>query len=96
MTKSSSLIHQAIEEVNQQLEENQMIDNDPGTVLLGPTAIIDSLTLINLIVTLEQMAEERYGVELSLSSDVSLLSDSHHFNTIGSLTDYVSTLLPQG
>ena len=96
MTKSSSLIHQAIKEVNQQLDENQRINNDPGTVLLGPTAIIDSLTLINLIVTLEQMAEERYGVELSLSSDVSLLSDSNHFNTIGSLTDYVSTLLPKG
>lgn len=87
-------IYRAIDEVNPQLPPGNRIDKSPDTVLLGESAHLDSLTLISLIVAIEQEIDRTFHVTVNLidTEDITSMQTSP-IRTIGSLVHHASERL---
>ena len=59
----------AIDELNEQLPRKQKIRKSVDSVLLGQKGGLDSLGLVNLIVSVEQKIEEDFGLSVSLGME---------------------------
>ena len=89
----SNSIFNAVDEVNLRLPETKRLKKGFDTVLWGPNDGLDSLGLVNLIVTVEERLEEECAIHVNLADQRSMSEASIPFSTIGSLVEYVSLLL---
>ena len=64
-----------------------------GSVLLGENAVIDSLSLVNLIVDLEEEISDQTGVLISLTDDEAVFAEPSPYGSVRNLANYISTLL---
>jgi len=86
-------IYKSIKEVNESLDTKILLDKAIETTLFGKTGTLDSLGLINLIVSVEQNIEEEFDFTISLANDRALSQKHSPFSTIKSLADYIEILL---
>lgn len=63
------------------------------TVLIGGTASIDSMALVNLILDVEDAVRARYGVSLTLADERAMSQTRSPFRTVGTLAEYINLLL---
>ena len=84
------IVQAAIAEVNEQNDEGPAIGAAPETVLLGPDGVADSLTLVNIVVAVEQELESRTGAYVTLIEDDTVLADDGPLRTVGSLAEFVA------
>ena len=63
------------------------------TRLFGGDSLLDSTALVSLIVEVEQQLNETYGIETVIVDDRAMSQAHSPFRTIGSLADYIETLL---
>jgi acyl carrier protein len=63
------------------------------SVLLGENAVIDSLSLVNLIVDLEEEINDRTGVMISLTDDEAVFAEPSPYSSVKNLALYVDQLL---
>lgn len=89
---AAALVQEAIVTLNATLPEEGRISTENGTSLAGSNGILDSLGLIDLIVLIEDLAQRKNEVSISLvgADDVAMLA---HFSNISSLTEYVEQVL---
>ena len=66
------------------------------SVLLGENAVIDSLSLVNLIVDLEEEINDRTGVMISLTDDEAVFAEPSPYSSVKNLAHYVDHLLKKG
>lgn len=78
-------VRAAIEETNGMLDVSKHIGTSPQTPLIGSG--IDSLTLINLVVAIEEHVEDATGAHVSLADRLG--RDTTAFATVGSLTEHL-------
>ena len=52
------ILFKSVEEINKNLDEDQQLELSTETVLLGKDGNIDSITLVNLIVAIEESIED--------------------------------------
>lgn len=83
-----SLIYEVVDEINEMTAEDRQISKSADTVLIGKESAIDSLGLINLLVTLEDKVTAQYGISLRLSYEIA--NPDAPFGTLGALIEYVS------
>ena len=88
----SRVIDDAIDVVNEMLDADAKLRKDPETQLGG----LDSLVIVNLIVTVEEKAEQEFGRELSIYDDIELVTGQEILRTVGSLRDHIATRLNEG
>ena len=89
-------IFRAVDELNQQLPRRQRLRKSVDTFLFGDHGVLDSLGLVNLIVTTEQKIEEEFGIAITLSDEKALSQkDNSPFETIEKLADYISLFLEE-
>lgn len=93
MTKSSEIINIAINEINESSDDGILIVNDPKTLLLSEGSDVDSLTLVNLLITIERVAEEQTGKTITLVDESTLEAEKSPFSNIESLTLYLTSLI---
>lgn len=93
--KIIQVIFDAIDELNEQYPEEQGLIKSIDTVLFGDTGTLDSLGLVNLIVTTEQKIEEELGILVSLADERAMSQKHSPFRTIGSLGDYIAILIKE-
>jgi acyl carrier protein len=86
----TELVFNAISEINEQLPREGHLVSKLETILIGPASPLDSLGLVNLIVTVEQDAEIKWGVALMLFDAMSAGVGETPFNTVGTLVDYIN------
>ena len=91
--KITQVIFRVIDEMNQQLAENLRIEKSTATALLGKSAGLDSLGLVNLIVAVEEEIEEQFGVNITLADERAISQKKSPFKTIGTLVEYITMLL---
>ena len=90
-------IYVAIEELNNQLVSSMnALGKTPETLLFGRGAELDSLTLVSLVVEVEQTIQDYFGVTLTLANEQALSRKNSPFRTVSTLADYVVELLEQG
>ena len=92
MIKASDIITKAIKEINNQFEDVN-IENDPEFLLLDSESSIDSVALVNLFISIETLIEETTGKEIIVVKEDSFESEETPFKSVGSLTEYVESLL---
>jgi acyl carrier protein len=91
--KIVSAIYRAIEWINRELPPDRQLSKTPETRLVGSQSALDSLHLVSLIIGIEREVEETFGVALTLADERALSMKESPFRSIGSLADYISTLL---
>lgn len=63
------------------------------TRLIGKSAVLDSMGLVMLIVDVEQQLEAQHGLVVTLADDRAMSQARSPFASVGSLADYVLTLV---
>jgi acyl carrier protein len=91
----TNAVFRAVDELNQQLPLERRVAKSMHTLLLDGAGGVDSLELINLIVTTEQKIAAEFGAEIILTEDAIITEDTCPFRSLGDLTDYITMLLEE-
>jgi acyl carrier protein len=88
----SSAMDLVIRSMTDVLEMNEepvpdVLDSD--TTIVGPSAVLDSLGVVSLIVEIEQRLELEHDLSITLASDRAMSQRSSPFRTVGVLADYM-------
>ncbi len=89
------ILFAAIEEINEQLPSNQTIVADKSTLLFGRDGVLDSLTLVNLIVAAEQKVQETLNISITLADDRAMSQKNSPFKSVESLANYIVMLVKE-
>tara|TARA_B110000240_G_scaffold166937_1_gene188503 strand:+ start:13145 stop:13435 length:291 start_codon:yes stop_codon:yes gene_type:complete len=85
------IIYQSIEDIN---KENDIdIEKDINTKLFGSNSELDSILLVNLIVSVEENVEELVGEYIPIADERAFSLDESPFKTIDTLATHIETLL---
>ncbi len=68
--RALDLIYDAVDEINGQLPADARLEKSPGTVLFGDAGVLDSLALVNLLVTIEERISRAGGPTVGLLDHV--------------------------
>jgi acyl carrier protein len=68
---------------------------DETTALYGKKGIFDSMQLVTFLLEVEQQVNEAAGSTITIADDRALSQERSPFRTIGTLADYVTTLLAE-
>lgn len=95
MNLYEEILYPVIEEINETLDEGEQLAKSPDTVLFGDGALLDSVGLVNFIVTAERVAQEVTGKAITLASEKAFSRRQSPFRTVGSLAEYIEELLAE-
>ena len=93
--KIKNLIFDAVEEINSQLPDEKKLIKSIKTTLFGREGNLDSLELVNLVVTIEQNIEDIFDLSITIADERAMSQQYSPFRTIGSLTNYIEILLKE-
>ena len=93
--KIISIVFQAIDTINKQNEQDELIEKSETIELYGSKSKLDSLGLVNLIVTVEQNIEDEFDVNITIADERAMSQIHSPFRTIGSLADHIEMLLKE-
>ena len=88
-------IYRAVDLINAELPPNRQLSKTPGTRLLGPQSVLDSLHLVSLLINIEREVEDTIGVSLTLANERALSMKESPFRTIESLASYMGVLISE-
>lgn len=80
----------ALENLNDELDDR--IEVSPQTRLFGADAVIDSLSLVSIIVDVESEASDVLGFPVSLTDDRAINQEVSPFTSPKTLADYIVAL----
>lgn len=85
-------IYGAFDEISEDRDDLQM-EKSVDTPIHGSTSALDSLSLINFIIAVEERLERDLGVTVLLSDDRALSQESSPFESVASLAKYIEQLV---
>src|SRR5262245_36378775 len=88
------IIYDAIDVVNRQLPQARRLSKSADTIVVGPSGMLDSLGIVNLVLAIEERAAEVTGLPLRLLDEGAMLDDSGPFRDVGSLAGLLERLGP--
>lgn len=80
------IVFEAIDEANEVRPRNEWIRKDREEALVGPTSKLDSLTLLNLVVAVEERVNEKYASAIDLAGMLALDPATTPLRTVSTLT----------
>lgn len=83
------IIFKVIDELNMLSPPEAQLNKSPTTILLGEGGVLDSLGIINLIVSVEEKLMSDLGLNLILLDEESLSSPEGPYKTIDSFERYI-------
>jgi acyl carrier protein len=86
----------SLREVLEQAEEQVPEDLSEETVIVGNSAVLDSLGVVSLIVEVEGRLEMDHAISVTLASDRAMSQRSSPFRTVGVLADYMCSMIKEG
>ena len=89
----TEIIYEAINEINEFLDENDKINLNLNTYLFGDNSRLDSLKFFNLILSIESKLKTQLNKEILLTDNDEGMLQNKNFQTIKSLRDYILTLI---
>jgi len=90
-----STVLEAVRLNNELLPKDRQLPVTLDTPLMGKGAVIDSLALVNLIVSVEQAVADAFGREITIASERAMSRKTSPFRTTGSLVEFVVELLSE-
>ncbi len=89
------IIFATIDEMNETTSADDKLEKSPETHLFGRQGRLDSLGLVNFVVSLEQNIAEEFGVAVTLADEKALSRETSPFLTVDTLSDYIVEQLRQ-
>lgn len=84
-----------VKELNETLPAEQQFFVDKNTILFGNDSKIDSLSLVSVIVDLEGIFSDEFGIDISLTDDRAMTRAISPFDNVESLVDYIHEVVSQ-
>lgn len=86
----TALVQACVSELNRQLPSEERIDDTPETVLTGEGGRLDSLSIVTLLVAVEEALANRFGREVPLLDNPDLWEENGPYRTLGGLTGFIA------
>jgi hypothetical protein len=86
------LVYDAIDVVNRQLPASRRLVKSPKTVIVGPSGSLDSLGIVNFVITLEERAGEILSTPVELLNGTALIDENSPFQTVDTLARFLESL----
>lgn len=90
-----AIIFQALENINDERGPGEQLEIGADTRLFGADAVLDSLSLVSVIVDVEAALSDASGRELSLTDDRAMSQPLSPFSDVRALSAYVLLLLSE-
>jgi acyl carrier protein len=90
------IIFKALASLNEERDSKVQIPIDLDTPLFGRSSLLDSLSLVSVIVDVETGVSDAFGVSVSLTDDRALGQQVSPFSSVAAMADYTVVLLNQG
>jgi len=94
--KILEIVCEAVEFLNRSLTPKLKIENKESCTLYGGDGMLDSLSLVSLIVWIEEQIECRLGISLILADEKAMSQKRSPFASVSTLTDYIDSLISSG
>lgn len=82
-----------ISELSKQKQVEMPAVLDESTRLIGKKAVLDSLGLVNLIISVEQEINDTKGFSITIADDRAMAMEKSPFRSVGTLADYICLLI---
>lgn len=93
MGQGLEIVYAAIDEVNEHLGGDEKITKAPETLIFGSEGGVDSLTIVNLVVAVEEEIQVRLGKSVTLVNEEVLAKDVGPFHSIETLASHIESLM---
>ncbi|MFC1743011.1 hypothetical protein ACFL35_03375 [Candidatus Riflebacteria bacterium] len=90
-----AMVFQAIDELNEQLPREQKLSKTQSECLYGNTSKLNSLGLVNFVVTTEQKIIEKTGKPITLVNEKAMSRKNSPFRTVETFVEYICELMQQ-
>lgn len=90
------IILTALKNINDERAEGEQIEIGLSTNLFGTDAVLDSLSLVSVIVDVESAVYEACGREIGLTDDRAMSQEISPFTNVNTLTAYILFVLSEG
>jgi hypothetical protein len=87
-----AVIYAAMESLNEEFDDDQKIPLAPDTKLFGGDALIDSLSLVSVIIDVESGASDALGFPVVLTDDRAINEPVSPFTSPDALANYIMIL----
>ena len=88
-------IFNALKSINEERDPDEKILINAETRLFGADAVLDSLSLVSVIVDVEAAITDASGREISLTDDRAMSQTLSPFSDVSTLTNYILLLLSE-
>jgi D-alanine--poly(phosphoribitol) ligase subunit 2 len=95
LNKVNEIVVSAVREVSMTLEMPVPFDKGEECPLYGNGGALDSISLVSLIVNVEQRIEDEFSLSIILANEKAMSQRHSPFLTIGSLSNYAVQLLEE-
>ena len=82
-------------EVSKQKQIEMPAVLDESTRLIGKKAVLDSLGLVNLIISVEQEINDSNGLSITIADDRAMSMEKSPFKSVATLADYICLLIDE-
>lgn len=90
-----AIILQALININEERGPEEQLKIDLNTRLFGADAVLDSLSLVSVIVDVESALCDKTGHEISLTDDRAMSQEISPFSDVNTLTAYIELLMSE-
>ena len=95
MKKVDSIVIEAVIELNEELECEELESPTNKTKLFGGNGALNSLALVSLISDLEDRISEEFDKDIVLADEKAMSQRASPFRTVAALSDYIKKLLSE-
>ncbi|MEA2019627.1 MAG: hypothetical protein U9N59_14395 [Campylobacterota bacterium] len=93
--KIEKAIVEALEELNEELENENLNNPTSETKLYGGSGALDSLALVSFITDLEERISDEFDKDIILADEKAMSQRTSPFRNVESLTSYIQKLLKE-
>ena len=87
------IVENAIAELNRELEYPELDKVTEETCLLGGETGLDSLSLVSLIVSIEEVVQDEFDRPVALADERAMSRKNSPYRTVGALTDFIVEMI---
>ncbi len=91
--KIKNIIINAIDELNEQLNDNEKVEYSEDLSLVGENACLDSISLVTLIAIIEELLEDEFDKSVSIVSRSTFSHERSPFLSMTALVDFIEELI---
>ena len=91
--KISEILKQSITLFNNNSDNEYNLKYSDSSILFGKGGSLDSIGLVNFVVSIEEVIENVTGETIVLGEDIALGNENNPFSTIASFENYLFNLL---